>query len=71
MVDIEQEEVTQPTPYQNEYRGTLLNSDEEETEELNLSDLPEEAITQKEEGLINKEPEHDWQKRWTRYWALE
>ena len=65
MVDIEQKEVTQPTPYQNEYRGTLLNSDEEETEELNLSDLPEEANTQQDEGLVSKKQEHDWQKRYS------
>ena len=65
MVDIEQEEVTQPTPYQNEYRGTLLNADEEETEELNLSDLPEEANTQQDEGLVSRKQEHDWQKRYS------
>ena len=65
MVDIEQEEVTQPTPYQNEYRGTLLNSDEAETEELNLSDLPEEANTQQDEGLVSRKQEHDWQKRYS------
>jgi hypothetical protein len=65
MVDIEQEEELEPTPYQNEYRRTLLDSDEEETEELNLSDLPEEANTQKDEGLISKKQEHDWQKRYS------
>ena len=65
MVDIEQEEELEPTPYQNEYRRTLLDSDEEETEELNLSDLPEEANTQKDEGLVSKKQEHDWQKRYS------
>jgi hypothetical protein len=67
MVDKEQneEEELEPTPYQNEYRSTLLDSDEEETEELNLSDLPEEANTQKDEGLISKKQEHDWQKRYS------
>ena len=67
MVDKEQneEEELEPTPYQNEYRRTLLDSDEEETEELNLSDLPEEANTQKDEGLISKKQEHDWQKRYS------
>ena len=67
MVDKEQneEEELEPTPYQNEYRRTLLDSDEEETEELNLSDLPEEANTQQDEGLISKKQEHDWQKRYS------
>ena len=65
MVDIEQEEELEPTPYQNEYRRTLLDSDEEEIEELNLSDLPEEANTQKDEGLVSKKQEHDWQKRYS------
>ena len=65
MVDTEQKEELEPTPYQNEYRRTLLDSDEEETEELNLSDLPEEANTQKNEGLISKKQEHDWQKRYS------
>ena len=64
MIDATQteEERPEPTPYQNTYKQTLLDEDEPE---LNLSDLPEEAITQKEEGLINKEPEHDWQKRYS------
>tara|TARA_R110000737_G_scaffold88733_1_gene121429 strand:+ start:88 stop:921 length:834 start_codon:yes stop_codon:yes gene_type:complete len=65
MVDTEQKEELEPTPYQNEYRRTILDSDEEETEELNLSDLPEEANTQKNEGLISKKQEHDWQKRYS------
>ena len=65
MVDTEQKEELEPTPYQNEYRRTLLDSDEEEIEELNLSDLPEEANTQKNEGLISKKQEHDWQKRYS------
>ena len=67
MVDKEQneEEELESTPYQNEYRRTLLDSDEEETEELNLSDLPEEANTQQDEGLISKKQEHDWQKRYS------
>ena len=60
-----EEEELEPTPYQNEYRRTLLDSDEEETEELNLSDLPEEANTQQDEGLISKKQEHDWQKRYS------
>ena len=65
MVDTEQKEELEPTPYQNEYRRTVLDSDEEEIEELNLSDLPEEANTQKHEGLISKKQEHDWQKRYS------
>ena len=65
MVDTEQKEELEPTPYQNEYRRTILDSDEEETEELNLSDLPEEANTQKREGLVSKKQEHDWQKRYS------
>tara|TARA_R110001599_G_scaffold317974_1_gene527394 strand:- start:74 stop:913 length:840 start_codon:yes stop_codon:yes gene_type:complete len=67
MVDTEQreEELIEPTPYQNNYRRSLLDSDEEETKELNLSDLPEEANTQKDEGLISKKQEHDWQKRYS------
>ena len=65
MVDTEQKEELEPTPYQNEYRRTISDSDEEETEELNLSDLPEEANTQKNEGLISKKQEHDWQKRYS------
>ena len=64
MVDTEQMEEVEPTPYQNEYRGTLLNSDEEE-ENLDLTDLAEGADTQKEEGLISKKQEHDWQKRYS------
>ena len=43
MVDTEQMEELEPTPYQNEYRRTISDSDEEEIEELNLSDLPEET----------------------------
>jgi hypothetical protein len=64
MVDTEQMEEVEPTPYQNEYRGTLLNSDEEE-ENLDLTDFAEGADTQKEEGLISKKQEHDWQKRYS------
>jgi hypothetical protein len=65
MVDTEQMEELEPTPYQNEYRRTISDSDEEETEVLNLSDLSEEENTQKREGLVSKKQEHDWQKRYS------
>ena len=65
MVDTEQKEELEPTPYQNEYRRTISDSDEEETEVLNLSDLSEEENTQKREGLVSKKQEHDWQKRYS------
>ena len=63
MIDTEQtiEEVKEPTPYENEYRQHL---EDEEQEDLNLSDFSDEN-TQEDEGLIAKKQEHDWKKRYS------
>ena len=63
MIDEEKvEEELEPTPYSGEYRRTLFDPDEEP--EPDLSDLSEIEDTQKQEGMISKEQEHNWKKRY-------
>ncbi len=63
MIDEEKvEEELEPTPYSGEYRRSLLDPDEEP--EPDLSDLSEIEDTQKQEGMISKEQEHNWKKRY-------
>jgi hypothetical protein len=63
MIDEEKvEEEFEPTPYSGEYRKSLLDADEEA--EPDLSDLSEIENTQKQEGMLSKEQDHNWKKRY-------
>ena len=63
MIDEEKvEEEFEPTPYSGEYRRSLLDADEEA--EPDLSDLSEIENTQKQEGMLSKEQDHNWKKRY-------
>jgi hypothetical protein len=63
MIDEEKvEEEFEPTPYSGEYRRSLLDADEEP--EPDLSDLSEVENTQKQEGMLSKEQDHNWKKRY-------
>ena len=63
MIDEEKvEEEFEPTPYSGEYRKSLLDADEEA--EPDLSDLLEIENTQKQEGMLSKEQDHNWKKRY-------
>ena len=63
MIDEEKvEEEFEPTPYSGEYRKSLLDADEEP--EPDLSDLSEIENTQKQEGMLSKEQDHNWKKRY-------
>jgi len=63
MIDEEKvEEEFEPTPYSGEYRRSLLDADEEP--EPDLSDLSEIENTQKQEGMLSKEQDHNWKKRY-------
>ena len=55
----EEEELLEPTPYENEYRRTLNEPDEDE-----LDPVVEQAATpRKSDGVIQRE-EHDYKKRY-------
>jgi len=56
------EEVLEPTPYNAEYRRHLLEPDEDQ--DPDISDLSDIEDTQKEEGMISKEQDHNWKKRY-------
>ena len=63
MIDEEKvEEELEPTPYRGEYQRNLLDADEEP--EPDLSDLSEIEDTQKQEGMVSKEQDHNWKKRY-------
>ena len=68
MTDVNtEEEILEPTPYENAYRRTLMDDDPTpETPDPELLDIND-GDTQESEGLINAQDtkEHDWKKRYS------
>ena len=62
MIDKAEEKAEEFTPYVGEYRKHLLDSDKEP--EPDISDLSDIEDTQKVEGMVSKEQDHDWKKRY-------
>jgi hypothetical protein len=62
MIDKAEEKAEEFTPYVGEYRKHLLDSDKEP--EPDISDLSDIEDTQKLEGMVSKEQDHDWKKRY-------
>ena len=56
--EVEESEVNEPTPYQNEYKKHLNDPDTQDTSQ--------EEATPVQEGFLNQEskPEHDYKKRY-------
>ena len=62
-----EQEILEPTPYENAYRRTLMDDDPTpETPDPELLDIPD-GDTQEVEGMIQAqdEKEHDWKKRYS------